>query len=252
LGLFIRSDALFWQGSPAPLRRLLGPDGRGIFGLLVLVIKNKPGVAMSPSPFITIWISPRSTVRRIVAENPDLHVTMLVCLAGVGQTLDRASMRNAGDKLPMTAIIGAACIIGPLVGLLSLWISSHLLRWTGRWIGGTGNRQHIKTAIAWAAVPLVVALPLWVPSLLLFGSDVFTEETPRLDAEPLLLIPFIAIAVAEAVMAIWSLVVLCHTIAEVQGFRSAWSGFGNLLLAGAVIIVPLLLLVFASLAVPKA
>lgn len=207
---------------------------------------------MSLNPFITVWTSPRDTVRRIVADNPELHVILLACLAGVGETLDRASMRNAGDKMPIAVIIGIACVLGPLGGLLSLWISSHLLRWTGRWIGGTANREHLKTAIAWATVPAVFALPLWIPELLLFGSDLFTEETPRLDAQPLLWIPFIAIAVVEVVLGVWSFVILCHTVAEVQSFRSAWRGLGNVLLAGAVIIVPLFLIVLTVLVFTKA
>jgi hypothetical protein len=198
---------------------------------------------MSPNPFGTIWVSPRETVRRIVAENPQLHVMLLTCLAGVGQALDRASMRNAGDKLPLAAIIAVACIIGPLAGLLGLWISSHLIRLTGSWIGGTGNRQHLKTAIAWSGVPAVFSLPLWIPQLLLFGSDLFTKETPRLDAYPILLIPLIAFSLTELALAIWSIVLLCHTIAEVQGFRSAWRGFSNLLLTGAIIVVPLILII---------
>ena len=192
---------------------------------------------------MTVWTSPRHTVRRIIAENPDLHVILLTCLAGVGETLDRASTRNAGDKLPIAVIIGVACVLGPLGGLLTLWISSHLLRLTGKWIGGTGNRKHLKTAIAWAAVPVVFALPLWLPSLLLFGSDMFTKEAPRIAAQPLLGIPLIAITVAEVVLSIWSFVLMCHTVAEVQGFRSAWRGLGNILLAGAVIVVPFILLV---------
>ena len=150
--------------------------------------------------------------------------------------------------MPIAVIIGIACVLGPLGGLLSLWVSSHLLRWTGRWIGGTANREHLKTAIAWATVPAVFALPLWIPELLLFGSDLFTEETPRLDAQPLLWIPFISLAVVELVLGVWSLVILCHTVAEVQSFRSAWRGLGNVLLAGAVIIVPLLLLLVTLLA----
>lgn len=190
-------------------------------------------------PFRTIWTAPRKTVRRIIAVNPDLHVVLLVCLSGIGQMLDRASMRNAGDSMPMAAILGVACVIGPLGGLFSLWVGSHLIRLSGQWIGGTGDRVHIKTAIAWAAVPSVFALSLWIPQILLFGSDMFTEETPRLDAQPMLLIPFVAIAVTEFVLAVWALVLLCNTIAEVQGFRSAWSGLGNVVLAGAVIVIPL-------------
>jgi hypothetical protein len=161
-------------------------------------------------------------------------------------------MRDAGDKMPIPVIIGLACVLGPLGGLLSLWISSLLLRWTGKWIGGTANREHLMTAIAWAAVPAVFALPLWIPELLLFGSDLFTKETHRLDAQPLLWIPFLAFAVLEMVLGIWSFVLLCHTVAEVQGFRSAWRGLGNVFLAGAVLIVPLTLLVFTVLVLTKA
>ena len=162
---------------------------------------------------------------------------LLVCLPGIGDTLNRASVGNAGDKMPMGAIIGVACLLGPLVGLLRLWISSHLIRWSGSWIGGTATREHLKTAIAWASVPEVFALLLWIPQLLLFGSDMFTEEKPRLDARPVLWIPFIAIVLLEVVLGVWTLVLLCHTIAEVQGFRSAWRGLGNIVLAGAVIVV---------------
>ncbi|MCA9133222.1 MAG: hypothetical protein KDA45_08705, partial [Planctomycetales bacterium] len=119
------------------------------------------------------------------------------------------------------------------------------IRLSGTWIGGAGNREHIKTAIAWASVPSVFALPLWIPQLLLIGSDMFTTETPRLDAQPMLLIPFLALAFAEIVLGVWAFVLLCNTIAEVQGFRSAWRGLGNLILASALIIVPLLAAVFA-------
>lgn len=206
---------------------------------------------MSRSPFLTIWTSPRATVRKIVAENPSFHVTLLACLAGVGEALDRASTRDAGDKMPIIAIIGIACVLGPLAGLVSLWISSHLLCWAGRRMGGTGTPEHLKTAVAWAAVPAVLTLPLWIPELLLFGSDMFTSETPRLDSKPLLWIFFLVFAAVEVVLSIWSFVLLCHTVAEVQGFRSAWRGFGNVLLAGAVIIVSLFLVIFALLLLTK-
>jgi hypothetical protein len=195
-------------------------------------------------PFRTIWTRPRDTIRSIIAVNPQLHVLLLICLAGVANTLDRASSRNLGDKMSLAAVLVFACVFGPLGGLLSVWISSHLIRWTGDWVGGEGCREHIKAAIAWASVPVVFALPLWIPLLLIFGSEMFTEETPSLEAQPMLLIPLLGIALIEIVLAVWSLVLLCNTIAEVQNFRSAWRGLGNLLLAGLVMIVPIFVIVF--------
>jgi hypothetical protein len=38
---------------------------------------------------------------------------------------------------------------------------------------------------------------------------------------------------------------LCNSVAEVQRFRSAWRGLGNIILAGAVVIIPLVAVVFA-------
>lgn len=203
-------------------------------------------------PFRSVWTRPRQTVRRIVAVDPSLHVVLLACLAGVVDALDRASTRSLGDDLPMVAVIGIACVFGPLGGLLGLWIGSHLIRLTGDWMGGRGNREHIKTAMAWASVPTVFTLPLWVLQILLLGPDVFTEETPRLDAQPMLLVPFVATAVAELVLGIWAFVLLCKMIAEVQDFQSAWRGLGNLMLSGLVVIVPLLVLVFGALVISGA
>jgi hypothetical protein len=91
-------------------------------------------------------------------------------------------------------------------------------------------------------VPQVVALLLWVPLLLLLGSEAFTAESPRLEAQPWLWIPIGTAALAEFVLTIWSLVLLPHSIAEVQGYRSAWRGLGNLVLASMVIFVPLLVI----------
>lgn len=206
---------------------------------------------MTSNAFLTIWFSPRETVRRIVSENPSLHVTLLACLFGVSQALDRASMRNAGDKLPLPVILGVAVVLGPLGGLLAFWIYSHLVRWTGRWIGGTATRETIKTALAWGFVPVVCSLPLWILELLLFGSELFQEEMPRVQAQPLLLIPLLGLMFIELSLGIWSFVLTCNTVAEVQGFRSAWRGFGNILLGAAVVVVPLVLLALVAFAIKK-
>lgn len=195
------------------------------------------------SPFLTIWTRPRETVRALVAESPELHVILLTCLAGIGESLDRASVRSLGDRESLPVIFAMALLWGPLGGLLALWLWSHLIRWTGRWIGGTASREALRTALAWAMVPVVCGLLLWIPELLLFGSDLFTEATPRLDAKPALLVPFLGFLAVEIALAVWTAVLLCNTVAEVQGFRSAWRGLGNLVLACAVFLVALLLLV---------
>ena len=42
------------------------------------------------SPFQSIWFRhPRRTIRQLIATNPNYHVYTLVCIEGIGQSLDR-------------------------------------------------------------------------------------------------------------------------------------------------------------------
>ena len=174
------------------------------------------------------------------------HVVLLVCLAGVGEALKPAAIWSAGGSLPLAVILAAACVLGPLAGLFGLWIGSHLLKLTGLWLGDRSPRKHLCTALAWRGVPFVSALVLWIPQLLLIGNEALTKETPQLDAriatQPLLRILTIAVAIIELVLAVWGSVLTCNTIAEVQGFRSAWRGLLNTIVASAGIVLVIMLL----------
>ena len=75
---------------------------------------------------------------------------------------------------------------------------------------------------------------LWIPELLLFGEELFTEATPRLDAAPELqglLLVFVAV---ELTAALWAFVAFLKCLGEVQGF-SAWRALLNLLLPGVLV-----------------
>lgn len=191
-------------------------------------------------PWRTMWTAPRQTIRRIVCRNPNLNVVALLCLNGVGQSLGRASQRNVGDVMPLPAILGTALVGGALGGVLGGWLVSHMLRITGRWIGGTAKRSHLLAAFAWASVPTIVGLTLWIPQFAVAGMDLFTSATPRLDASPSAGLVLLVTGIIGIVLGIWSVVLVCNTVAEVQGFRSAWAGLGNLLLCGVLVLAVVL------------
>ena len=191
------------------------------------------------SPWITMWTQPRQTIRRIVNTDPYHHVKLLAAIAGIGEALNRASGRSTGDSMPLLAILAIAVILGPIGGIISLHISGALLKWTGGWIGGRAEKHEIRAAIAWSGVIGIWLMILWVPELLLFGKEMFTTETPRMDSSTTLTTLFWLFALIEIVFGIWAFVVYLKSLGEVQGF-SAWKAFGNVLLSGLVIIVPIL------------
>lgn len=199
------------------------------------------------NPWLSVWTRPRETIRRIIETDPTRSWLLVAALAGVANALDRASGRNAGDKLPLPTIIAGAVGLGAVWGVVSVYLGAFLLALTGRWIGGRGSRAELRAAVAWAQVPVALSLLLWVPELALVGREMFTAETPELDDNPAAAIGLFLFGLAELTLGVWSLVLLLKCVGEVQGF-SAWKALGNLLLAGLILFVPLTLAVVAVVA----
>jgi hypothetical protein len=209
-------------------------------------------IARTVNPWVSVWTRPRETVRYLLETDPERMVLVLATLGGISQLLDQASTRNAGDTFPATTVVLLAILLGPAIGLFSLFLGSVLVAWTGRWMGGAGSARQLRTAIAWANVPMVAGLLVWIPLVLGVGEEMFTSYTPRLEASPVLALMVLLLGMVGIILAIWSLVILLKGVGEVQGF-SAWKALGNLLLAFLVVLVPIVLMaVVAAIVLPAA
>ena len=182
------------------------------------------------NPWVAMWTQPRATIQQIVDTNPKRFVLPLAALVGFSRYLDSCSYKNTGEVLEWPRIILLAGAIGPILGLLALYIGGWLLRWTGKWVGGNASLQNIRAAIAWSGVPILWALLLWIPALLLFGQELFTKETPILSASSSLSSTFLVYGLIDIVIAIWAFVVFLKCLGQVQGF-SAWKALLNGFLA---------------------
>lgn len=198
------------------------------------------------NPWFTMWYKPRETVRKIVKYNPKYLVLPLAMIGGFAQVIDRAAVRSLGDQLSVSTIFIFALVGGPLLGILSLYVFSALLRWTGKWIGGKASSEHIRTALAWSIVPSVWALILLVPELALFGKELFTSITPKIDSSLTLIALLFLFGAIEIGIGIWSFIISLKSIGEVQGF-SAWKALLNSVLSGLVIVIPVIVLVLIGL-----
>lgn len=190
------------------------------------------------TPWFSIWTKPRKTIQQIIESDPEKLVLLLAGIAGISRALDRASLKSMGDRLDWPIIVVIALIAGPIGGILMLYIAGALVKWTGSWIDGQGTPEKIRAALAWSSVPVVWVLPLWIPEIAIFGQELFTTQTPRIDASLSLALLLMAFGLLEVTVGIWTIVILAKCIGQVQGF-SAWKGLGNLLLAGLVLFVPI-------------
>lgn len=201
------------------------------------VVEAPPADQGPFNPWLSIWFAPRRTIRRICVESPTKHVLLLSALSGITQVFDNASFRSIGDQLPLVTIVGMALIAGPIAGLIGLFIGSAVIGTVGRLLGGNATAGELRAAMSWAAVPSVMTLLLLVPQIALIGNEVFSTDTPILDENVGIAMAFGMLGVAELIIAIWGFFTYCNTVAEVQGFSSAWMGFLNLLLALMIVVV---------------
>lgn len=193
------------------------------------------------NPWLSIWTKPRATIQQIVDTDPERFVLVLAAVAGFVKVLDRASMKHLGDRFEWPMIIAIAAVIGPIGGIISLYLGGFFLRWTGQWIGGKASSQQIRTVLAWSSVPIIWTLLLWIPKIALFGQEQFTTKTPKIDSHPALAFIFFGFAAVEIIVGIWATIVFLKCLGQVQGF-SAWRALGNMLLSTLVIVIPILLI----------
>jgi hypothetical protein len=210
---------------------------------MTFVPAQKSGVQFDTSPFVAVWLRPRDTVRSIVSSDPTYLVIPIAAVSGIVQALDKAVGRNAGDVISLPVLLMMVLIAGPIGGVLGLHIGAALLHFTGKWLGGTGTREEIRTAIAWGGVPAIWGGLLWIPIIALAGRAAFTSDMGADDVNGVALLLSGAMLLVQAGTAIWSIFTGLHALGEVQGF-SAWKAFANGLVAGLVVIVPLLVIGF--------
>jgi len=189
------------------------------------------GRHMSENPFFSIWLTPRKTIQQILQTPLNQETFLLICVLGIGNLISRAAAESLGDLVSVTGILIGALLVGPFAGMLTIWLWAVALQVTGRWLGGMAERSSLRTALAWGLVPTAVATLLWIPKLLIFGPELFLSESPWLNSHPLLMGLRAAFEGGEFLLWLESMILLSQAIAEVQGYSSAWRGFGNLMLA---------------------
>lgn len=206
---------------------------------------NVPPIWETPieilNPWTSMWTRPRATMRGILATNPTRHVLLLSVITGIAGAFDRAASESMGDTTSLKTIIFLALLLGPFFGILGLFIAGAMLRWTGSWLGGVASSEQVRAAVAWSSVPTIWGLLLWIPYLALLGGDMFGSEL-GFDLDSPQGIMLLALAAAELILGIWAFVVFLKCLGEAHRF-SAWKALGASLLAGLILIVPLVCII---------
>ncbi len=190
---------------------------------------------LQTNPWCTMWIRPRETIREIVAVNPKFRFFVLSGIYGFPTCLQLAQNFCLGVNYSFFAILIASLVLSTVVGVIGMSISSALLYWTGKWIGGKASFLQVRCAVSWANITNLATIVLWLLLLGYFREFIFYEgflESPFTQTESLFLSGFFLL---QFILSVWSFLLLLHAVGEVQGF-SAWKALLNVVIAFLVVV----------------
>ncbi|MBD8499865.1 Yip1 family protein [Paenibacillus arenosi] len=190
-----------------------------------------------------MWFNPREVMREHMrVTKSDGFSLLLVGISSFFGTLDGYAKNGMGDHSPLATIILLAFVVGIISGIISFYISSYLTLWVGTMLGGTADSQEIRAVTGLAGYgPSAITGLLWIPSLFIFGKQVFTTS-----ATGFLIAGWAAlIAIVGFVIVIWSFVLLVVGISEAHQFskkRALASIFLPAILIFFIAIIPAVML----------
>jgi len=191
---------------------------------------------------LAMFVRPRRTIDAIVDGERYGWVVGLAAIAGIVDALTQASGRQADLELAMTTMMVVTVIGGVLGGVVMLYVSGWLTAITGRWLGGTASVEELRAAFAWGRVPLLMVGVIYLVKFCLLGNRALTDVV-TLHVAPGLMWTIAALDLSAGIFAIWSIVTTLAAVSAVQRFSAA-KAVANLLLAGLVVGVALLVVIW--------
>lgn len=179
---------------------------------------NRDVMEENKSPWLSIWLSPRATIARVVAENPNRSIWWLAFIYGFSSLLNLFQSMALGKSMGVWGILILAIIIAAIYGYVSFSIWSWFVTWVGKLFKGQGTFKTIRASYAWSCVPLILNIPLWLLMVAMFGHQLFLNlPDAHLLSGGKVFVLFLVL-IAKVILAIWSLVIYINALAEVQKY----------------------------------
>ena len=203
-----------------------------------LEVKNK-------NVFKNIWFNPSQTIRYVIAYKSTYKTNLLFILGALAYSFYKAVDENAGDEASLQHILFVKSLFGATLGVISFYIFSLLLSFTGKFMGGKAEGADFRFVLSWSFIPAIVGLFLLLLSLFIFGNDIFSSEfnTNEIWYDWL----YSAFLMVYFALNFWSLVIFIKGIKIIQNFSQLKSIANFLMPAIAFIAIIMLLFMFFNL-----
>lgn len=198
-------------------------------------------------PWRDVWLKPRR-VFRALAPTPIGRLDYgLAAAQGTVNFLALCRSASLAQKFGVAEILGAAFVVGPLSGILGLYLMTAIYVRLGLAAGGAATKAQIFHVLAYSGVPLAASLVLWLIMAWLAGDSSFMA-TPRPGLDGFLSLLLQLQLFAHGALLLWSVLLQVMGFSEMERLTvprafGLWA-VGQLLVPFLAILLVLILDVF--------
>ena len=148
----------------------------------------------------------------------------LAAAQGVVSFLALLRAANAGAHSSAGSLVSLSFLLGPVGGLIGLFLFAAIYRRLGARAGGAASRSQVVHVLAYGGLPVAASLAIWLMSSLLAGEATFVE-TPRADLEGFVVFLLRAQFAAYIALWLWSILLQVMGFSEIQGItvrKAVW------------------------------
>lgn len=168
-------------------------------------------------PFSELWTSPTKTISRLKHDPHLLWPLLLNAFAGIPLTL-LALLLRADDDTNLLFTIAIAFFAGPVVGLLTGFISTVVVGAIGRGaLDGTGTNAQVLRLTGWASVPRIYTVPVYLILIAVFGMNGFNDTSIWETWQTLLFWALIGLII---ILEFWGFLCYILGLAEIMEFSA--------------------------------
>ncbi len=186
------------------------------------------------NPWFSIWVKPRMTIQHIIDYKPNYRLWWLCAIYGFVSILGFFQTFSFGYFFHFYGLIVFSVIFSFICGYVIFSIIAFFMYFVGKWFKGKATFKQVRAAIAWANVPMIIIVVIWIILLCLYKGILFREFTKSVPLDTANTIILFVLMIIQIILSVWSIIIFINALAQVEKYSIIRSIFT--IIVGAIIL----------------
>ena len=162
------------------------------------------------NPFLSVWLHPKQTARYVIEHKTIVYALMLVVIGYIASGFSGFMNSELYPDFSYVWIFLISIILGPILGIIMMFIASGIVFLIGKLLKGTGSFWDVFKASSLSSIPAIFTGPFYILWMFVSPESFFFKDEVSTVA--------VIVSIIMIVTAIWSIVILVAAVAEAHQF----------------------------------